>query len=319
MVEQLKKKILNGGEINKAEACLLAEADLNELMSAANEIREKMCGNTFDICTIINGKSGRCSENCRYCAQSACYNTRVDEYPLLPAEQMVKQAQYNKDRGVLRFSIVTSGRALSDTEVDKVCEAVRQIRRETGIKVCISGGLMNERQFKRLHAAGADRVHNNLETSQNYFPQVCTTHTYEDKKNAIRAAMAAGMSVCSGGIIGLGESMEDRIDLAMTVRELGILSMPVNVLCPVKGTPYENNPVLSEEEAARTVAIIRFINPKAAIRMAGGRANMADEGRMCFKAGANAAISGDMLTTSGYTIAKDMKMIGELGFKTGLL
>lgn len=312
---ELKEKILDGYIISKAEAMKLVDADFNELVSAANEIREKLCGNTFDICTIINGKSGRCSENCKYCAQAGCYNTQVETYPLLSSDIIVKQARYNKERGVLRFSIVTSGRALSDSEVSSVCETVSRIRKEVGIEVCISGGLLNESQFALLHKAGASRVHNNLESSESYFPNVCTTHTYEDKKNAIRAAFAAGMEVCSGGIIGLGESMEDRIDMALTVRELGVKSMPVNVLCPIPGTPYENNKVLSEEEVARTVAIFRFINPRAAIRMAGGRGTMKDAGRICFESGSNAAISGDMLTTSGYTIAKDMKMLDELGFK----
>lgn len=319
MISKLKNKILAGELITKAEALSLVNVDLEELTQAANEIRQRMCGNTFDICTIINGKSGRCSENCKYCAQASCYGSHAEEYPLLSADIMVEQAKYNQERGVLRFSIVTSGRALSDAEVDKVCDTVRRIREEVGIEVCISGGLMNQNQFERLHQAGASRVHNNLETSENYFPSVCTTHIYEDKKNAIRAAKAAGMDVCSGGIIGLGESMEDRIDLALTVREMHVHSMPVNVLCPIPGTPYENNPVLTEEEVCRTLAIFRFINPTAAIRMAGGRGTMNDQGRMCFQSGANAAISGDMLTTSGYTIAKDMKMLEELGFQAGLL
>lgn len=319
MIQKLKDKIISGEYITKEEAWMLVDADLDSLTKAADELRERFCGNAFDLCTIINGKSGRCSENCKYCAQSACYDTDVEVYSLLPSDEIVEHAKYNKERGVLRFSIVTSGKALSDQEVNQICDTVKRIKMEVGIEVCISGGLLSRQQFIRLFQSGVSRVHNNLETSERYFPSICTTHTYDDKKNAIKAAMEAGLSVCSGGIIGLGETMEDRIDMALTVRSLGIFSMPVNVLCPIKGTPYENNPVLSETEVCRTLAIFRFINPKAAIRMAGGRGMMKFGGKSCFQSGANAAISGDMLTTEGITIAKDIELLKELGYEPGLL
>uniref|UniRef100_UPI003FEE14F1 biotin synthase BioB n=1 Tax=Candidatus Fimivicinus sp. TaxID=3056640 RepID=UPI003FEE14F1 len=314
-VETLGNKILEGTMITKQEAIELYEQPLQELCQKANEIRKQFCSNGFDICTIINGKSGRCSENCRFCAQSAYSHTNAAEYPLLPAEEIVAQAKMNDKQGVLRYSIVTSGKRLSDQEVDKMCETVQNIKEKTGISVCISFGLLKEEQYRKLKAAGVTRVHNNLETSRKNFSNICTTHTFEDKVNAIRAAQAAGLSVCSGGIMGLGESPEDRIDMALTLRELGIKSVPVNMLNPIPGTPLEQNKKLTAEDMCRIVAVYRFILPDASIRLAGGRGLLPDKGRSCFLSGANAAISGDMLTTAGITVETDMKLLKELGYE----
>ena len=318
-IEQLKEKIWSGDDILKEEAILLYQEPLEELCQAANEIREHFCQNRFDICTIINGKSGKCSEDCKYCAQSAYYHTSAKEYPLLDTKEIVRQAKYNAQRGVLRYSIVTSGRALKASELEQMCEAIRAVREQVDIKVCVSFGLLNEEQFGAVKAAGASRVHNNLETSRRNFPNVCTTHTFEDKVQAIKAAMAAGLSVCSGGIMGLGETVEDRIDMAFTLRELGIKSVPVNMLNPISGTPYEGNARLTVEDMRRIVAVYRFILPDGSIRLAGGRGLMEDKGEGCFGSGANAAISGDMLTTAGYTIETDMEMLHRLGYEVGLI
>ena len=317
-IEQLKEKIWIGDDILKEEAILLYQEPLEELCQAANEIREHFCQNRFDICTIINGKSGKCSEDCKYCAQSAYYHTSAKEYPLLDTKEIVRQAKYNAQQGVLRYSIVTSGRALKASELEQMCEAIRAVREQVDIKVCVSFGLLNEEQFGAVKAAGASRVHNNLETSRRNFPNVCTTHTFEDKVQAIKAAMAAGLSVCSGGIMGLGETVEDRIDMAFTLRELGIKSVPVNMLNPISGTPYEGNVRLTVEDMRRIVAVYRFILPDGSIRLAGGRGLMEDKGEGCFGSGANAAISGDMLTTAGYTIETDMEMLHRLGYEVGL-
>lgn len=314
-VKTLGNKILEGKMITKQEAIELYEQPLQELCQKANEIRKQFCSNRFDICTIINGKSGRCSENCRFCAQSAYSHTNAAEYPLLPAEEIVAQAKVNDKQGVLRYSIVTSGKRLSDQEVDKMCEAVQNIKEKTGISVCISFGLLKEEQYRKLKAAGVTRVHNNLETSRKNFPNICTTHTFEDKVNAIRAAQAAGLSVCSGGIMGLGETPEDRINMALTLRELGIKSVPVNMLNPIPGTPLGQNKKLTAEDMCRIVAVYRFILPDASIRLAGGRGLLPDKGRSCFLSGANAAISGDMLTTAGITVETDMKLLKELGYE----
>ena len=317
-LEEIKNKILAGTLISKDEALEICEAPLHELCTAANAIREHFCGNTFDTCTIVNGKSGKCSENCKYCAQSSFYQTTTEEYKLLGTDVIVERAKYNEDRGVLRYSIVTSGKRLSDTEVDQMCDSIRAIRKISNIAICASFGLLDETQFAKLKAAGVTRIHNNLETSRRNFPNVCTTHTYDDKIAAICAAQRVGLNVCSGGIMGIGETMEDRIDMALHLRELAVRSIPINMLNPIPGTPYENNKLLTNEEMCRIVAVFRFLIPNASIRLAGGRGLLSDKGRQCFLSGANAAISGDMLTTAGITIEQDMKMLDELGYKAVL-
>lgn len=314
-IESLGKKVMEGGEITREEARWLYGQRLEELCEKADEIRAYFCSNGFDICTIINGKSGRCSENCRFCAQSVHNHTGAEQYPLLSTEEILAQARKNEEQGVLRYSIVTSGKRLSDREVEKMCGTVRQIRRETGISVCISFGLLNEEQYGKLKAAGVTRVHNNLETSRRNFPNVCTSHTFEDKIKAIRAAQAAGLSVCSGGIMGLGETVEDRIDMAFTLRELGIKSVPVNMLNPIPGTPFGKNKKLTAKDMCRLTAVYRFILPDASIRLAGGRGLLPDKGKSCFQSGANAAISGDMLTTAGISVETDRKLLAELGYE----
>ncbi len=271
----LKEKVLAGRQITREEALALTETPLEELCAAADEIRRFFCGDKFDLCTIVNGKSGKCSENCKYCAQSASYHTAVETYPLLDTEALLEQAQYSQSRGVHRYSIVTSGRNLNAQEVSQACGSIRKIKESMDISICVSFGLLEEADFQKLRQAGASRVHNNLEASAGYFPQVCTTHTQQDKIRSIEAARKAGMEVCSGGIMGLGESMEDRIDLAITLRELQIKSVPVNMLNPIPGTPYENNPRLTEEDMCRIVAIFRFLLPDAFIRLAEiGRAHV---------------------------------------------
>ena len=314
----MKKKIIEGYQITKDEAIELSTQPLEELCQAADEIREKFCDNTFDMCTIINGKSGRCSEDCKFCAQSARFPTNVETYPLLGTDEILEQAKYNDEKGVLRFSIVTSGRALSDRDIDKVCESIRAIKRETSIEVCVSFGLLKEEQFSKIKEAGVSRIHCNLESSKKFFETVCTTHTYDEKIETLQAARRAGLSICSGGIMGLGESMEDRIDMALELRELGVTSVPVNMLNPIPGTPFGHNEMLTNEDMQRIVAVYRFILPNSSIRLAGGRGLLPDKGEKCFASGANATISGDMLTTSGITIDQDMELLNKLGYKVEL-
>lgn len=316
IIDRCAKKALNGEEISKEEALELAKQELQPLSTAAEEIRKVRAGNSFDLCTIINGKCGKCSEDCKYCAQSAHYSTDcTDSYGLLSTKQLLEQARRDDERGALRFSIVTSGKRLSDLEVEQVCESIRAIKSETGIKVCVSFGLLDEAQFTKVREAGASRVHCNLESSRQYFKNVCTTHSYDEKIETLKAAQRAGLELCSGGIIGLGETMEDRIDMIITARELGVKSVPVNVLNPIPGTPYENNKTLSNEEVCRVISVFRFLMPDASIRLAGGRGLLGDKGERCFKSGANAAITGDMLTTSGISIETDLKLMKELGFQ----
>lgn len=288
--------------------------DTKTLGTWANEVREKFAGNSFDICTIINGKSGKCSENCKFCAQSAFYKTGAEEYPLLDNEAIVKDAVDNEEQGILRYSVVTSGRNLNDEEVDKLCYIYENVGKASDISLCSSNGLLSYEQFVKLRQSGVTRYHNNLETSQNYFHKICTSHSYEDKILAIKNAQKAGLQVCSGGIFGFGESREDRIDMAFTLKELGIKSIPLNMFTAIKGTPFENLHI-DNDEFVKCVAIYRLIMPDAVIRIAAGRARYKDKGRQLFLSGSNGAISGNMLTTAGIKTEDDIKLIKELGFK----
>ena len=314
-LDALTRQVMEGGAVSSQEALELYHQPLEELCQRADAIRRHFCGNRFDLCAIVNGKSGRCSEDCRFCAQSACNHTGAAEYPLLSPQKLTEQAKKQEAQGVLRYSIVTSGRRLSEAEVDALCQAIRQIKRETGIYVCVSVGLLDISQFRKLKEAGAERAHNNLETSRRNFPNICTTHTFDEKAEAIRAAQEAGLSVCSGGIMGLGETVEDRIDMAQSLRELGVKSVPLNMLNPIPGTPLAQNEKLQEAEMRRIAAVYRFILPDASIRLAGGRGLLPDKGKSCFQSGANAAISGDMLTTAGITVETDLVLLKELGYE----
>ncbi|MDU5471624.1 MAG: biotin synthase BioB [Peptoniphilus harei] len=315
-INNLKEKIKNGYVITREEAIEVYNSDYDELTKAADELREYFCGNDFDVCTIINAKSGKCSENCKFCAQSGHYHTNVKEYDLLDEDVIVKDALDKYNRGIPRYSMVASGKGLTSKDIDKICSITRKIYEQApGIKVCISGGIISEESFEKLKAAGITRIHNNLETSRNFFPEICTTHTYDQKIETIKAAQEAGMEICSGGLIGLGEDFKDRIDMALELRDLDVHSVPINLLNPIKNTPLENNEPLPMEEVNRTCATFRFIMPKALIRLAGGRALMEEFGESAFKSGANAAISGVLLTTKGISIEDDMKRIKDLDYQ----
>lgn len=315
-INNLKEKIKNGYVITREEAIEVYNSDYDELTKAADELREYFCGNDFDVCTIINAKSGKCSENCKFCAQSGHYHTNVKEYDLLDEDVIVKDALDKYNRGIPRYSMVASGKGLTPKDIDKICSITRKIyEKAPGIKVCISGGIISEESFEKLKAAGITRIHNNLETSRNFFPEICTTHTYDQKIETIKAAQEAGMEICSGGLIGLGEDFKDRIDMALELRDLDVHSVPINLLNPIKNTPLENNEPLPMEEVNRTCATFRFIMPKALIRLAGGRALMEEFGESAFKSGANAAISGVLLTTKGISIEDDMKRIKDLDYQ----
>lgn len=316
MLITLKNKILNGYKITKEEALLLSTKPLSLLCQSADEIRKYFCGNLFDICTIINGKCGNCSEDCKYCAQSILSSTNIETYPLLDSATIINTAHYNKSKGIMHYSVVTSGKRLSESDLNSLYKTYKTIAKTSNISLCASHGLLSYDDFIKLKNSGIKRYHNNLETSRNFFSKICTTHTYDDKISTLRAAQKAGLEVCSGGIIGLGESFEDRIDLALDLRDLGITSVPINILNPIKGTYLENNLILSKEEILRTIAIIRFILPNAYIRLAGGRGLLTDKGAKAFKSGANAAISGDMLTTYGISIDDDFKTLKKLGYIT---
>ena len=291
-------------------------ADLMELCEGADRIRAHFIGDRVDLCSIINGRSGRCPEDCKYCAQSAHNHTECEIYDFLPEERILEACKLNEREGVDRFSIVTAGKALTGEEFEKALHAYETMRQECDIELCASMGFLSKEQLHRLHQAGVTSYHHNIETSQRNFPNICTTHSYEQKLETLKMVKEEGMYVCSGGIIGMGETWEDRLDMAISLAEIGVDSIPINALMPIKGTPLENQPQLTEEEILRTIAIFRYINPTAEIRLAAGRALLTEDGKRAFMAGASATITGNMLTTVACaTIRSDREMLKEIGRK----
>lgn len=315
-IKSLEDKVINGEAITFDEAlelaCLEQEEDLKQLYSSANHIREVFCGNEVDLCTIMNAKSGHCSEDCKFCAQSAHFKTDVQAYDVVSSEAALKLAKENESEGVNRFSLVTSGRGLKGRDFEKVLHIYDELNKEVNMNLCASLGIQEYDNLKKLRDKGITMYHHNLETSREYYGTICTTHSYDERIDTIHAAREAGMNICSGGIIGMGESMEDRLKLAFQLSELRVQSIPINVLNPISGTPLENAERLSQDEILKTIAIFRFVNPTSLIRLGGGRNLIDDSGKNCFQAGANATITGNYLTTSGNKIVDDKKMISNL-------
>ena len=303
------RRITRQDDLNMFLTC-----DLKELCEGADRIREYFIGDKVDLCSIINGRSGRCPEDCKYCAQSAHNHTSCEIYDFLPEEKIVEACKLNESEGVDRFSIVTSGRALSGEEFEKAVHAYETMHAKCRIDLCASMGFLNAEQLHRLHEAGVTSYHHNIETSKRNFPNICTTHTYEQKLETLKLVKKEGMCACSGGIIGMGETWEDRLDMAVSLAELGIDSIPINALMPIEGTPLENQPQLTEDEILRTIAFFRYINPEANIRLAAGRALLTNDGEIAFQSGASATITGNMLTTVACaTIRSDKQMLENLG------
>ena len=313
-IAKLTDQIIAGHRIKRGDdLSFFLTAPLAELQEGALRLQDHFCGKHIDFCTIINGRSGRCGENCKYCAQAACHHTDIDEYDFLPKEEIIRNAKANQDAGANRFAIVTSGRALVGKDFDRAIDTYEEMKQELTIDLCASHGLLTREQLHRLFAAGVTSYHHNIETSRRFFPQICTSHTYDDRIHTIKMAQAEGFCVCSGGIIGMGETWEDRLDMAISLQELGIESIPINTLMAIPGTEMEGRPQLPAEDVLRTIAFFRFINPTANIRLAAGRKVLPQNGATAFRAGASASITGNMLTTSGTTIKEDMAMLKELG------
>lgn len=317
MLEKLKQKALLNQEISQQEAEALSKIpDKEKLYQAADEIRHHFMGDAFDLCSITNAKSGKCPEDCCWCAQSAHYNAQIDEYDIVEKEQAVEEALNSARQDVAKHSLVTSGRTVSDKTLDELIGMYQEISKHSSIGLCASLGLISKEHMQRLKTEGGiQNYHCNLETAPSYFPELVSTHTLEEKIQTIRYAQEAGINVCSGGIIGMGESMEQRIELAISLRELNINSIPINFLQAIEGTPLQGKELLSEEEILTTIALFRFINPKAHLRFAGGRTQIKAFEHKALKAGINAAITGDYLTSTGSNIQEDKRNFRKAGFK----
>ena len=305
-LKDLADKIIDGYEITKEEALELYDAPLDELRESASKITSHFFKEAIELCCISNGKCGKCSENCKFCSQSRYYNTEIQQSVLKSVDEFFKEAQANDKRGVHRFSIVTAGVRLSKAELKTIAQAYKKISSELKISCCGSLGLLDYDDFVMLKESGLKRYHNNLETSPNFFKEICTTHTMKQKEDTIALAKKAGLEICSGCILGMGESVEDRVDIALELRKLKVDSTPINILNPIKGTPLENRPTVHPDEVRRTIALFRHVLPKTVLRLAGGRLIIQKYFTDLYKYGINAEITGDMLTTAGLTVADDI-------------
>ncbi len=316
-IKELKERVLQGGEITRLEAeWLIESADAEELYSAASEISRAMASRRFDMCSIINARSGSCSEDCHWCAQSAHYSTGVECYDLVAKARCLSEAKYNEEQGIGSFSLVTSGHSCSGEELDGLCSTLSYIKERSNIALCASLGLLGAEELRKIKEHGVTRYHCNIETAPSYFEELCTTHTMEDKFATLRAAHKAGLKLCSGGIIGMGESAKQRVEFGFALRGIGVDSIPINILQPIKGTPLEGARPISDQEVLRTVATLRFIHPEAWLRFAGGRAQLGEDTlRRALEIGVNSAIVGDLLTTIGSTVSEDKKIIEEVGYE----
>lgn len=314
----LAQKVLAGNEISFEEALGLTtieEDDIPILLSLANKIRSQYTGSTVDTCEIVNARSGGCSEDCKFCAQSAHHDTEVEEYSLLSDDEILSAAKKAEDHGAYRFCIVTAGCGMqNDGDFSSLLQAIEQVGNKTTLERCCSLGILSTEHVLALKKAGITRYHHNLETSESFFDQICSTHTYADRVETIKNVKNEGLEVCSGGIIGLGESWRQRIELAFSLKELDVDSVPINVLNPIKGTPLENATRLKPMEILQTFAIFRFILPKKIIRYAGGRErNLGELVPLGFLSGINGMLIGNYLTTNGRGADTDINTITNLG------
>lgn len=320
-IKEVTERILNGGEITYEEAVKFINIDENdtetieELFNGANKIRERFVGKKADLCTIMNTKSGKCSEDCKFCAQSGHYKTGINEYELLDYDKILERAKEMEEAGAHRFSLVTSGKGMKGKEFDNIVEIYRRLNEDTNLKLCASHGIINLQQALQLKGAGVSMYHHNVETSEDYYSEICTTHTYADRIDTIKDIVDSGLELCCGGIVGMGENREQRIRMALEIKELGVKSVPLNVLNPVKGTPMEDVETLSPTEILKTMALYRYMIPDCYVRYAGGRMALRELQSKGFRAGVNAALVGNYLTTVGNNIAQDKEMIMCQGFE----
>jgi biotin synthase len=319
-ISGLGQRVLAGGQICRAEALWLihleSSADIMDLLSWANRIREQFKGNKIHLCSIVNAKAGACSENCSFCAQSAFYQTGSPKYGFVDPEPVAEAADEANRNGVTAVGLVAAWKGLNEGPMlDEVCDRVRELKASGKTRPDVSLGIIkSQRVADRLKEAGVECYGHNLESSRRFFPQTCTTHTFEDRLQTIAYLKKAGVKICSGGIIGMGETREDRCDLAFELKAAGANVIPINILNPIPGTPFANNTPLPVLEALKTIACFRFILPRQEIMVAGGRTtNLRDAQSMVFMAGASALMVGNYLTTLNQPVEKDLQMLKDLG------
>lgn len=321
-IDRLGRKALEGNALSRAEASWLlaleARTDIFDLLTWSNRIREAHHGNRIRLCSIVNVKAGGCAEDCKFCAQSASYQTASPRYGFIDAAPVLQAAEEAAANGVASLGIVAAWKGLNEGPMlDAVCDRLRALKDQGKVAPDASLGLIaNHRVADRLAEAGLKCYNHNLETSRRFFPEQCTTHSYDERVQTIRLLKAAGIRVCSGGILGLGEDREDRCDLALALRELDVDVVPVNILNPIEGTPYEGVPPLAPLEVLKTIAVFRLVLPRPEILVAGGRAiNLRDLQGLIFMAGASALMVGNYLTTVNRSVEEDLQMIRDLGLE----
>ncbi len=318
MLKRIEEKIVGGGDVSPKEAAYISSisgTDVFDLFAMANRIRNLFRGNRIDICAIVNAKSGACPEDCAYCAQSSRSSSEIRVFPLVDKEAVVEKAAEAKQGGAKRFCIVTSGRKVTETELRRIADMISAVR-TAGLLPCATLGLLNRAELLLLRDAGLERFHHNIETSENFFPRICSTHTYRQKLETIAAVKSVGLSLCSGGIFGLGENWQDRIDMGIALREIGPDSVPLNFLIPIRGTGLESRSPLEPFEALKIISLFRLLLPDREVRICGGRAQTLGEfNSFIFLAGADGILSGNYLTTSGRCFEDDIRLVRRQGLE----
>lgn len=297
--------------LDKEELLDLYNTDLETLLELSSQYMSK----NIEFCSLVNARSGKCSQNCKYCAQSSHYRTDIETYPLIDKEEVLKVAKEAKEYGVNHFAIVTSGKDPEEENFDKIIELIQEINKVDGISSCASIGILNEEDAKKLADAGLKRFHHNINTSQSYYPEVCTTHTWEDRVNTCKLVKKYGMELCCGVILGMGETVEQRIEMAMELAEIQPDSIPINILMPIPQTPFENyGDKIDEENILRTLAVFKIANPNSVLRFCGGRLRLSEKNQeLALKTCVEGILTGNYLTTTGKSPQEDLKTVEKLG------
>jgi biotin synthase len=323
MKSENKKEMFQAAElgtpVSEETALEILRCDPDEIpdvLSCTNLVRKRHFGNTLLMCSILNAKSGECTEDCAFCAQSAHHNTQADIFGLAAVEEIETEYRKASQHPVSHFGVVTSGKALKGSEIEQICEAAERTK-TPGLAWCASLGCLDREELLMLKRSGFKRFHHNLETAESFFPEICTTHSYERRMETVRAVKEAGLEICCGGILGLGESLEQRVEFASLLSREQVDSIPVNFLVAIKGTRLEGLPPMTPLDMIRSIAMFRMMNPRAEVKVCAGRIHLRDLQSMVFYAGATGIMIGDLLTIAGRNPGEDLQMVEDLGFRVG--